>query len=99
MSCSVSSQKDYRPRPSPSSRPRNGLDGAKVQGQRTTTSVSSLEQDDAAWAKSLLEQWPERVELELRRSAAIQERQSSMFKMLLSGRKRFMRINSTSTRG
>ena len=84
MSCSVSSQKAYRPRRSPSSRPSSGLDEAKVQGRRRTTSVSSLEQEDA---KNLLEQWPERVELELRRSAAVQERESSMFKMLLMGGK------------
>ena len=56
MSCSVSSQKAYRPRPSPSAWPSSGLDKAEVQGRRRTTSVSSLEQEDAVWAKNLLEQ-------------------------------------------
>ena len=51
-------------RPSPSSRPSSGLNKAKVQGQRRTTSVSSLQQEDAVWAKNLLEQRLERVELE-----------------------------------
>ena len=37
VSCSVSSQKAYRPRPSPSSWPSSGLDKAEVQGRRRTT--------------------------------------------------------------
>ena len=88
---SVSSQRAYRPR----GRPSFGLDKATVQGRRRTSSVFSLEQEDA---KNLLEQRPERVKSELRRSAAVQEREHSNVKMLLSGRKRSMRINSTSTR-
>ena len=45
-----------------------------------TSSFSSLEQEDAAWAQNLLEQRLERVESELRRSAVIQERESSNVK-------------------
>ena len=39
-----------------------------------------MEQDDATWTKNLFEQKLERVESELRRSAAIQKRESSRFK-------------------
>ena len=60
--------------------PSSGLDKAKVQGRRRTSSVSSLEQEDAAWVKNLLEQRLESVELEVRRSAAIQKHESSNFK-------------------
>ena len=45
--------------------PSSGLDKAKVQGQRRSTFVSSLEQKDVVWVKNLLEQRIERVELEL----------------------------------
>ena len=77
-SCSVSSQKDYRPRLN--SRPSSGQDKAKAQGRQRASSTSSLEQDDATLTRNLFEQRLERVESELRRSVATQERESSKFK-------------------
>ena len=47
-----------------------------------------MEQDDATWTKNLFEQRLERVESELRRSAAIQEREFSGFKKVFKGEKK-----------
>ena len=95
-SCSVSSQKDYRPRPN--SRPSSGRDKAKAQGRWRASSASSLEQDDATLTRNLFEQRLERVESELRRSAATQERESSGFKKVFKWEKKIYEDHLSSTK-